>query len=479
MRKRTVLIGLVLIAAAGGGLYYYKNYYNQEKSASAESAEGSVYMSKVSDIMDQGALGIKTRLVGVVDPQESKDIKLDSDKQLKETFVEVGDEVKKGDPLFSYDVEAMKQKIQEADLELEEMNNTLQTMNQQLNELNVQASKAKESEKQAYNLQILSAQNSIHKQEYNISVKQLERAQLEKNVDNAVVYSDIDGIVKSINSDSSGSGDSYNYGSSGSNAFMTILATGDYRIKGTCNEMNIYSLYVGEQMVIRPRADEDKIYTGVVSKIETEPATDNNNNGYSDSSAESSKYHFYVTVNEAMDLMLGQHVIMEEDTGETEEKTGLWIPNYYVVSDDETNTYYVWSCDDNQKVCKKEISVGEIDEDLMLGQHVIMEEDTGETEEKTGLWIPNYYVVSDDETNTYYVWSCDDNQKVCKKEISVGEIDEEMLEYQILEGLTEDDYIAFPDELTQEGMEAILPDSMENGENQGDAGNAGAMNVME
>lgn len=90
----------------------------------------------------------------------------------------------------------MKQKIQEADLELEEMNNTLQTMNQQLNELNVQASKAKESEKQAYNLQILSAQNSIHKQEYNISVKQLERAQLEKNVDNAVVYSDIDGIVK-------------------------------------------------------------------------------------------------------------------------------------------------------------------------------------------------------------------------------------------------------------------------------------------
>ena len=146
---------------------------------------------------------------------------------------------------------------------------------------------------------------------------------------------------------------------------MTILATGDYRIKGTCNEMNIYNLYVGEQMVIRPRADEDKIYTGVVSKIETEPATDNNNNGSSDSSSESSKYHFYVTVNEAMDLMLGQHVIMEEDTGETEKKTGLWIPNYYVVSDDETNTYYVWSCDDNQKVCKKEISVGEIDEEML------------------------------------------------------------------------------------------------------------------
>lgn len=398
MRKRTVLIGLVLVAAtAGGGWYYYKNYYNKGNASATESADGSVYMSKVSDIMDQGALGIKARLVGVVDPQESKDIKLDSEKQLSEVFVEVGDEVKIGDPLFSYDVESMKQKLQEADLELEEMNNTLQTMNQQLNELNVQASKAKESEKQAYNLQILSAQNSIHKQEYNISVKQLERAQMEKNIDNAVVYSDIDGIVKSINSDSQSGGD-YNYGSSGSNAFMTILATGDYRIKGTCNEMNIYSLYVGEQMVIRPRADESKVYTGEVSKIETEPATDTNTNGYSsDSSSESSKYHFYVTINEAMDLMLGQHVIMEEDTGETEEKTGLWIPTYYVVSDEDASSYYVWSCDDNQKVCKKEVTI--------------------------------------------------------------GETDDEMMEYQILDGLTQDDYIAFPDELTQEGMEAVLPDS--------------------
>lgn len=413
MRKRTVLIGLVLVAAvAGGGWYYYKNYYNKNATSATESADGSVYMSKVSDIMDQGALGVKTRLVGVVDPQESKDIKLDSDKQLKETFVEVGDEVKKGDPLFSYDVEAMQQKLQEADLELEEMNNTLQTMNQQLNELNVQASKAKESEKQAYNLQILSAQNSIHKQEYNISVKQLERAQLEKNIDNAVVYADIDGIVKSINSDSSSGGDSYNYGSSGSNAFMTILATGDYRIKGTCNEMNIYSLYVGEQMVIRPRADESKVYTGVVSKIETEPATDTNNSNMSDSSAESSKYHFYVTVNEAMDLMLGQHVIMEEDTGETEEKTGIWIPTYYVMSDEEAGSYYVWSCDDKQKVCKKEVSV--------------------------------------------------------------GETDEEMMEYQILDGLTENDYVAFPDELTKEGMEAVLPD-----DSAGNTGNSGNLNGAE
>ncbi len=389
MRKRTVLIGIVLLVAAGGGWYYYKNYYNTADSAQTQTAEGSVYMSKVSDIMDQGTLGISTRLIGVVDPQESKDIKADSDKTVKEIFVSVGDQVKVGDPLFSYDVEAMQQKLQEADLDLEEMNNTLQTLNQQLNELNTQAAKAKESEKQAYNLQILSAQNSIHKQEYNISVKQLERSQLEKNIDNAVVYADIAGVVKTINSSSSSD-------SSTSEAFMTILATGEYRIKGTCNEMNIYNLYVGEKLVIHPRADEEKTYTGEITKIETEAATDTNTNSYSDSSSgEATKYHFYVKIDDGTDLMLGQHVIMEEDTGDTKEKTGLWIPSYYVVQEDDS----------------------------------------------------------------YYVWSCNDKQRVCKKEVSIGETDDEAMEYQITDGLTEDDYIAYPDELTQEGMEAVLTDS--------------------
>ena len=82
--------------------------------------------------------------------------------------------------------------------------------------------------------------------------------------------------------------------------------------------------------------------------------------------------------------------------------------------------------------------------------------------------------MSDEDTGSYYVWSCDDKQKVCKKEISVGETDEEMMEYQILDGLTENDYIAFPDELTKEGMEAVLPD-----DSTGNTGNSGNLDGAE
>ena len=103
MRKKPVLISLVLVLLTAA-YYYYKNYYNQEKSASGESAEGSVYeITKVSRYYGSGRTWHKDapcrccRSAGV----KGCRIKLDSDKQLKETFVEVGDEVKKGDPLFS------------------------------------------------------------------------------------------------------------------------------------------------------------------------------------------------------------------------------------------------------------------------------------------------------------------------------------------------------------------------------------------
>ncbi len=399
MGKKTIAaVCAVLLAAGGtGGWYYYENVYKPENMTS--ETEEQVYMEHVSDIISTGSLGIAQRFIGIVDTQESLDINLDSSKKLDEIFVKEGDEVKIGDPLFSYDLEEMERKIQEADLELEEMQNSLQTMQQQLIELQTQAAKAKPNEQQAYNLEILSMQNTINKQVYNITVKQLDRSQLEKDMGSSVVSSEIHGIVRSINPNVS-SGDPYGYGSGSSDAFMTILEAGDYRIKGTCNEMTVYNLYIGQELLIHPRADETRIYTGTVDKIDTEPAKDNNNNGffYSPSEGESSsKYHFYVTLNEEMDMMLGQHVVMEPDLGQTEVKEGLWLPSYYIVE-------------------------------------------------------------SEDES---YVWTCNDKNKIVKAEIEIGERDEEMMEYQILDGITKKDYIAYPDEWIEEGMSAILPESME------------------
>ena len=158
--------------------------------------------------------------------------------------------------------------------------------------------------------------------------------------------------------------------------------------------MNIRALSVGDPMLIRPRANEELVYTGVISKIDTEPAKQEGEGSSGENSA--SKYTFYVKLNEKMDMMLGQHVIMEQDFGQEKAKEGLWIPEYY-----------------------------------------LMEED-GE----------------------YFVWTCSEKKKCVKKKVETGERDEELMEVEIVSGLTMRDYIAYPEDYVAEGNPVLLPDEM-------------------
>lgn len=424
MKKRTVILGLVGVLLIGAGGWYVSNYgwtaptaemlpesialpWGQTihlRQGDAES-DATVYVSSVASITGDGAVGITDRYTGSVETQETVGVTFDSSKQLKQLMVEEGDEVKKGDPLFSYDTDAMNQKIQEADLELEQMTYELQSLNEQLAQLQAAKAKAKPEELPAYNIQELSGQNDIRRKENEIALKQVARAQLEKSVANAVVLSEIDGIIKTIDKSKTGDGGSgeSDYGSSrSSDAYITILKTGDYRIKGTANEMSIWSLQVGQEMLIRPRADESRLYHGTISKIDTEPAKNNSQQYSSSDSGQSvAKYNFYVELTDPMDMMLGQHVLIEPDNGQEEEREGLWLPTYYIVEDEEGS----------------------------------------------------------------FVWKCSDSGIIEKGRITVGDVDDDLMESQILDGLSETDYIAYPDDSVEEGARAVKPEDTENTDN--------------
>jgi HlyD family secretion protein len=87
----------------------------------------------------------------------------------------------------------------------------------------------------------------------------------------------------------------------------------------------------------------------------------------------------------------------------------------------------------------------------MLGQHVYIEMDNGQTEVKEGLWLPSYYIVTEDDGS--YVWARDSKERIEKRKLSLGEYDENTDCYQVLDGLTEEDYIAFPEDDIVEGAE--------------------------
>ena len=121
-------------------------------------------------------------------------------------------------------------------------------------------------------------------------------------------------------------------GSGSSNAFITILSTGSYRVKGTVNELNIQNIVEGEPVIVRSRVDSSQIWHGTMGTIDKDSATTNSNSNSfgmmdasGDSQTSSSTYPFYVNLDYSDGLMLGQHVYIENDEGQEDQKAGLWL----------------------------------------------------------------------------------------------------------------------------------------------------------
>ena len=358
---------VVVVAAAGGGLWYFLKGNN----AGGSSAD-KVYVESVATLVSANT-GAQNRYSGVVEPQETWEVNKNSEKTVKEVYVKEGDAVDVGTPLFVYDTETLESEIEQTKLEVEGLQNDITNYQAQIKQLNDEKNTAPEDEKFNYTTQVQGLQNNIKQSQYNIESKKIEIQKKQDAINNATVTSQIAGVVKSINEkevDSNGN----------TAAYMTILATGDYRIKGTISEQNIGALSEGQSVIIRSRVDENQTWTGTISKVDLEnQETSNNNNMYMDSSSSgqtSSKYPFYVSLNTTDGLILGQHVYVELDEGQTEKKDGIWLFEGYL--DQSGDEPYVWVANKKDKLEKRKVKLGEYDEAL------------GEYEIKSGLSEDDY-----------------------------------------------------------------------------------------
>ena len=175
--------------------------------------------------------------------------------------------------------------------------------------------------------------------------------------------------------------------------YISIQQTGAFRIKGILGELQQNALMVGTRIRVISRTDESKVWYGTITLIDYE------------SPSQGGQYDMY----------------------------------YGMAADEMTSSsnypFYV-----------------ELDstEGLLLGQHVYMEVDTGE-QVFTGVTLGSYFICYEDDGSTY-VWA-ENRNKLEKRTVTLGEYDPMLDTFQILSGLAESDYIAFPDpELCQEGV---------------------------
>ena len=166
--------------------------------------------------------------------------------------------------------------------------------------------------------------------------------------------------------------------------YITIQQAGSYRVKGTLGELQRGGIMEGSQMKILSRTDPDQYWTGMVSLVDYEnPTQENGNNMYG---------------------MVGDEMT-----------TSSKYPFYIEL---------------------------ESTQGLILGQHVYIELAV-EEEEMAGVPLDMAFIAYE-EDGTPYVWA-ENKGKLEKRPITLGDMDPMTGMISVLEGLTEEDYIAFPD----------------------------------
>ena len=266
------------------------------------------------------------------------------------------------------------------------MRNEASSLQSQIATLEKEKKQAGKDEQLSYTIEIETNKMNLKKNEYSQKSKQAEITKLENTMGNTEVRSSIDGVIQKIDtsklasddesSDGLDMGDDFSYSDesssgSGKNAFITILSTGAYRIKGTVNEMNANSIIEGQPVIVRSRVDEKQIWRGTMGSVDRESANSQSDSMYSfgmmdasgDSQTSSTTYPFYVELEQSDGLMLGQHVYIEMDEGQEEKKEGIWLSEFYIM-DADTNSPYVWAADENKRLEKRSVVLGQYDENL-------------------------------------------------------------------------------------------------------------------
>ncbi len=144
--------------------------------------------------------------------------------------------------------------------------------------------------------------------------------------------------------------------------YITIQQSGSYRVKGTLGELQRGGIMEGTRMTILSRTDSDARWGGTVTLVDYEnPSQGRQNDMYygttADEMTSSSKYPFYVELDSTEGLILGQHVYLQIETEEGE-TSGPSISSAFICFNDEDGSAYVWA-EKNGKLTKQAVSIGE------------------------------------------------------------------------------------------------------------------------
>ena len=352
MKKKTIRLIVIAVVVLGVAAFFGWRYLQ------GGSDDGSgVYVQSVTEV-NMASSPAAMLFAGVVQSQESVHIDPQSGKKVAEVLVKEGDTVTEGQALFRYDTDAIKLDIQQAELDLELSAQNILRLQEEIDDLFFHADKTTpEGQMNAARIQQLEVE--IATREYEQKQKKNELARLQASLKDDTAKAPIAGTVQRINEDVANGNGGYDMNGNPQH-YITLTASGDFRVKGSVSEQFIMDLYEGQAIVIRSRVS-DETWRGTVSRIDTSQPEQNEGYYYDDGNG-ASRYAFYVEPESTAGLMMGQHVTLSPDYGaDAAMSEGLWLSSgWFVFAEDGSAS--VWKQGGGNRLTAQKVTLGEYNE---------------------------------------------------------------------------------------------------------------------
>lgn len=346
--------------------------------------ESHVFVQKVSDLSAMGGIAPTDRFSGIVVSESVTEIKKDSDKVIDQVYVKQGDDVKEGQQLFSYDTEQLQLTLDKQRLEAEQLQSSIESYTEQITQLEKDRDRAWSSSDKL-KYTLQIQTNQIDLKESELKLK-TKQSEVQKS--EHLLANAV--VTSPVDGRITSLGDDQTDENGNPKPYITIQQTGTLRVKGTLNEMQRGAVQEGNRIRIESRVDPSAVWMGTVTLVDYENPNQSSGNRYMSSSSDdmsnSTKYPFYVELDSSDGMLLGEHVYLS-----------------------------------------------------------VEQEESSETLE--GLTLGSAFVCFDEEDNSY-VWADNGQGRLEKRTVELGDYDGMMDVYQILSGLSETDYVAYPDEAT-------------------------------
>ena len=313
-----------------------------------------IYVQSVEVLSNLGGIAPGDHFLGLVVSEHVTEIKKDSDKAVKELLVKEGDDVKKGQELFSYDTEELQLNLDKKTLELEQLKASIEVYKAQIKQLENERAAVSGTEKMRYTLEIQSTQVDLKEAELKIKTSERAVEEAEALLENSTVVSPIDGRVQNINENGTNS-------QGEPAAYITIQQIGSYRVKGVLGELQRGGILEGDRVTMVSRTNENEVWSGTVTLVDYEnPSQGSDMDRYygmgTDEMTASSKYPFYVELDSTEGLMLGQHLYIKLET-EDGQPQGIPVGSAFICYE-EDGSAYVWA-EHKGKLEKRSVTLGE------------------------------------------------------------------------------------------------------------------------